>query len=69
MIQARALQRERRRSEQRLYQWYFALGVAMFMPMVALGRVFSLGRGVPRKTILLETYEQVQNVLAFVFMA
>ena len=69
--------RGRRSVEARQFQVYMVLGFALFLPVVMINRVRKLrwqGRrfaAAPpkRESIISETKAEVQNALAFVFMA
>jgi hypothetical protein len=64
-----ATTRTRRISDERQYRMYYAFGLFVALPMVALSRFVPRRRGTTRATVLDEAHAHVHNVLAFVFMA
>lgn len=64
--------RMKRRLERRELQVYYAVGFALFLPVVAMGRLGGLLKGrssTHRESILAETSAKVGAMLGFVFMA
>lgn len=67
---------KRRSSDERQYHVYYAVGFVLFLPFVVASRILprpgyrtiSSGAG-DRLSVFEQTRDQVNNVLAFVFMA